>query len=184
MASLEHLRRRVAVSPSRSACPASCSTVVGEQDDLKRRMDKYMLHNDYHQSIQGEDGEEPIKAKGSPPQTDMDSYYYSVSPTNLEDTASFPRGPTGTPWATFTTPPCREPTWRPELPTTTRTPETYPAFVEGSHIPGPAYYALDRTAELLAKLSSGFEDPDVTALSEAARVQLGISERLTKPAMA
>ena len=43
--SLEHLRRRVAVSLSRSACPASTSTVVGAaagQDDLKRRMDEYV----------------------------------------------------------------------------------------------------------------------------------------------
>ena len=38
----EHLHRRVGVSLSRSACPASSSTVVGEQDDLKRRMDEYM----------------------------------------------------------------------------------------------------------------------------------------------
>ena len=41
-------------------------------------MDEYMLHKDYHKSIRGEDGEEPIEALGSPPQTDMDSCYYSV----------------------------------------------------------------------------------------------------------
>ena len=50
-----------------------------------------MLHKDYHQSIRGEDGEEPIEALGSPPQTDMDSYYYSGPPTDLADTASLPR---------------------------------------------------------------------------------------------
>ena len=125
--SLEHLRRRVAVFLPHSACPVSSSTVVREQDDLKRRMDEYMLHKNYHQSIRGEDGEEPIEALASPPQTDMDSYYYSGPPTDLANTASLPRCPRGTPWPTFTTPSCREPTWRPELPTTARTPEAYPA---------------------------------------------------------
>ena len=74
--SLKHLRRGVAVSLSCSPCPASSSTAVGvagEQDDLKRRMDEYMLHEEYHKSIRGEDGEEPIEALGSPHQTDMDS---------------------------------------------------------------------------------------------------------------
>ena len=70
--SLQHLGRRVAVSLSRFACPAWLSTIVEEQDDLKRHMDEYMLHRDYHQSIQGGDGEESIEAIGSPPQTDMD----------------------------------------------------------------------------------------------------------------
>ena len=78
-----------------------------------------MLHKDYHQSIRGEDGEEPIKALGSPPQTDMDSYYYSGPLTDLADTASLPRRPRGTPWPTFTSPPCEEPTWRPVVPKTT-----------------------------------------------------------------
>ena len=95
--SLEHLRRRVAVSLSSSACPASLSTVLGEQVDLKMRTDEYMLHKDYHQSIRGEDGEEPIEALGSPPQSDMDSYYYSGPPTDLADTASLRRRPKGTP---------------------------------------------------------------------------------------
>ena len=52
--SLEHLCRRVAVSLSRSACPASSSNVVavaGEQEHLKRRKDEYMLHEEYHKSI-------------------------------------------------------------------------------------------------------------------------------------
>ena len=47
--SLEHLCRRVAVSLTRSACLASSSNIVEEHDDLKRRMDEYMLHKDYHQ---------------------------------------------------------------------------------------------------------------------------------------
>ena len=59
-----------------------------------------------------------------------------------------------------------------------------PAYVEDSHLPGPTYGALDRTAELLAKLLSGSEDPDVTALSEAVRAKLGITEPLPKPALA
>ena len=46
---------------------------------------------------------------------------------------------------------------------------------------GPDYGALDHTAELLAKLLSGSEDPDVTALSEAIKAKLGIAEPLPKP---
>ena len=38
---------------------------------------------------------------------------------------------------------------------------------------GRSYRALDRTAELLAKLLSGSEDPEVTALSEAVKAKLG-----------
>ena len=165
----------------------SCLGVVGEQDDLKRRMDEYMVHEDYHESIRGQDGEEPIKRLGSPPQTDMDSYYYSGPPTDLADTALLPRCPRGTPWPTFTTPPCEEPTWRPETPATTRTKDAYPAYMEGSHCLGPAYGTLDRTAELLAKLSSVSEHQDAGALSEAVRLSLrgkGITEPQTKPAMA
>ena len=47
-----------------------------------------MPHEDYHQSIPGKDGEEPIEALGSPPQTDMNPYYSSGPPTDLADTAS------------------------------------------------------------------------------------------------
>ena len=39
-------------------------------------------------------------------------------------------------------------------------------------------------AQLQAKLLSGSEDPDVTALSEAVNAKLGISESLPKPAQA
>ena len=56
--------------------------------------------------------------------------------------------------------------------------------MEGLHIPGPAYGAVDSTAELLAKLLSGSKNLDVTALSEAVRAKLGITEPLTKPSMA
>ena len=42
--------------------------------------------------------------------------------------------------------------------------------------PEPTHGALDRTAELLAKLLSGSEDPDVTALSEAVKAKLGITD--------
>ena len=171
--SLQHLRRRVAVSISRSACAASLSTAVGgseEQDKLRRRMDEYLLHEEYYQSVRGEDGEEPLEALGSRPQADMGSYYYSGPPTDLADTLSLPRRPRG-------------PAWRPE-PITIRTPEVCPAYVEGPHLPGQTYGALDLTAELLAKLLSGSEDPDVTALSEAIRAKLGISEPSPKPALA
>ena len=49
--------------------------------------------------------------------------------------------------------------------------------------PGPTHWALDGTAEPLAKLLSGSEDPDVTALSEAVKAKLGIPEPLPKPAL-
>ena len=57
-----------------------------------------------------------------------------------------------------------------------------PAYVKAPHLPEPTYGALDRTAELLAKLLSGSEDPDVTALSEAVKAKLGIREPLPQPA--
>ena len=52
------------------------------------------------------------------------------------------------------------------------------------HLPEPTYGALDRTAELVAKLLSGSEDPDVTPLSEAVTAQSGITEPLPPPALA
>ena len=138
---------------------------------LRRRMDQYLLHEEYYKSVQGEDGEEPLEALGSPPHTDMGCFLYSGPPTDLADTVSLPRRPRG-------------PAWRPELPTTGRNPEVRPAYVEDSHLPGPTDGALDRTAQLLAKLLSGSKDPDVTALSEAVKAQLGITEPLPKPALA
>ena len=134
-------------------------------------MYEYLLHEEYYKSVRGEDGEEPLQALGSPPQTDMGSYYYSGPPTDLTDTVSLPKRPRGS-------------AWRPELRTTVRTPKLCLAYVEDSHLSGPTYGALDRAAELLARLLSGSEDPDVTALSEAVRAQLGITEPLPKPALA
>ena len=52
------------------------------------------------------------------------------------------------------------------------------------HLPEPTYGALDRTAELLAKLLSESEDPDVTALSQALKAELRITEPLPQPALA
>ena len=59
-----------------------------------------------------------------------------------------------------------------------------PAYVKDPHLGEPSYGGLDRTAELLAKLLSGSADPDVTALSEAVKAKLGITEPLPKPALA
>ena len=58
-----------------------------------------------------------------------------------------------------------------------------PANVKAPHLPEPTHGALDRTAELLAKLLSGSEDPDVTALSEAVKAKLGNTEPLPQPAL-
>ena len=57
-------------------------------------------------------------------------------------------------------------------------PEVCPAYVKAPRLPEPTYEALDRTAELLGKLLSWSEDPDVTALSEAVKARLGITEDL------
>ena len=65
-------------------------------------MDEYLFHEEYYKFVRGEDGEEPLKALGLPPQTDMGSYPYSGPPTDLADTVSLPRRPRG-------------PAWRPEL---------------------------------------------------------------------
>ena len=154
--------------------PASSSTAVGgseDQDKLRRRIDEYLLHEEYYKSVRGEDGEEPLEAFGSPPHTDMGSYLYSGPSTDVAETVSLPRRPRGS-------------AWRPKLPTTSRKREVCAAYVEDSHLPGPTYGALDRTPELLAKLLSGSEDPDVTALSEAVRAKLGITQPLPKPALA
>ena len=108
---------------------------------------------------------------GSPPYTDMGSYTYSGPPTVLADTASLPRQP-------------RRPVWSPELQITSKSPKVRPAYVKDPHLPEPTYGALDCTAELLAKLLSGSEDPDVTALSEAVKAKTGLTESLPQPALA
>ena len=134
-------------------------------------MEEYLLHEEYYKSVRGEDGEEALKALGSPPHTALGSYLYSGPPTDLADIVSLPRR-------------LRGPAWRPELPTISRNPEVCSAYGNDSHLPEPSYGALDRTAELLAKLLSGSEDPDVTALSEAVKAKFGITEPLPKPAPA
>ena len=125
--SLQHLRRRVAASISRSVCPASSSTPTAaggteEEGEFRRRINEYILHNEYYKSVTGKDGEEPLDALGSRPYTDMGSYPYSGPPTDLADTVSLPRRPRG-------------PVWRPELPITSRSPEVCPAYVKARHLP-------------------------------------------------
>ena len=129
-----------------------------------------MLHEEYHKSTVGEDGKIPLDALGSPPQTEMGSFLYSGPSTEMADTVSLPRRPRvhEHPRA-----------WHPNLPTTSRAPEK---SLDPLH-PEPTCGALDRTAELLAKLLSGSEDPDVTALSEAVKAKLGITEPLPIPAL-
>ena len=172
--SLQRLCRRVEASIARSACLASSSTVLGggpeEQGDLRRRMDEYMLHEEYHRSTVGEDGEIPLDALGSPPQTEMGSLLFSGPSTDMADTVSLPRRPRvhEQPRA-----------WDPDLLITSMAPEKSLNPL-GSL---PTHGALDRTAELLAKLLSGSEEPDVTALSEAVMAKLGITEPLPKPAL-
>ena len=59
-----------------------------------------------------------------------------------------------------------------------------PAYVTAPHLPEPIHGAVDSTAELLAKLLSGSEDPDVTALSEAVKGKLCVTEPFPQPALA
>ena len=121
-----------------------------------------MLHEKYHKSTVGEDREIPLDALGSPPQTEMGSFLYSGPSTDMTDTVSLPRRPRvhEHPRARHSDLPIMDPL-RPE----------------------PTHEALDGTAELLAKLLFGSEDPDVTALSEAVKAKLGIIEPLPKPAL-
>ena len=171
--SLQHLRRRVAASIARSACPAPSSTSLGgpeKQEDQRRRMDEYTLHEEYHKSIRGEDGEIPLQALGSPPQTEMGSFPYSGPSTDTAETVSLLRRPRVHEYPGA---------WHPDLLTTSRAPEKSPDPLHQE----PTHGALGRTAELLAKLPSGSEDPDVTALSEAVKAKLGITEPLPKRAL-
>ena len=125
-----------------------------------------MLHEEYHKSIRGEDGEVPLEALGSPPQTEMGSFPYSESSRDIAETVSLPRRPRVHEYPRA---------WHPDLPTTSRAPEKCldPLY------PEPTHGALDCTAKLL----SGSEDPDVTGLSEAVKAKLGITEPLPKPAL-
>ena len=75
--SFSHLHRRVAASVSRSNCPASSSAAIEgpeEFEELRKKMDEYILHEEYYKSIRGEDGEEPLAVHGSRPRTDQGSY--------------------------------------------------------------------------------------------------------------
>ena len=92
----------------------------------------------------------------------MGSFLYSGPSTDMADTVSLPRRPRvhEDPRA-----------WHPDLPIMDR------------RRPEPTHGALDRTAQLLAKLLSGSEDPDVTALSQAVKAKVGITEPLPKPAL-
>ena len=129
-------------------------------------MDEYILHEEYYKSIRGDDGEEPLAVHGSRPRTDLGSYTHSGPPSDRAETACLPRRP--------------RPEYQRACCPTPRAPEVGPTRVEEQHYPRPTYGALDHTAELLAKLQFGSEDPDVTALSEAIKAKLGIAERLPK----
>ena len=133
-------------------------------------MDESLLHEEYHMSTVGEDGEVPLDALGSPPQTEMGSFLYSGPSPDMADTVSLSRRPRVHEHPGG---------WHPDLPTASWAPEK---TLDPLH-PEPTYGALDRTTELLAKLPSGPEDPDVTALSEAVKAKLGITEPLPKPAL-
>ena len=107
---------------------------------------------------------------GSPPQTEMGSFLYSGLSTDMADTVSLLRRP-----GVHEHPRA----WHQDLPITSMAPEKSLDPLR----PEPTYGALDRSAEPLAKLLSGSEDPDVTALSEAVKAKLGITEPLRKPAI-
>ena len=130
--SLQRLRRRVEASIARSACPASSSSKLGvgpeEEKDQRRRMDEFMLHEEYHLSTVGVDGELPLDALGSPPQTEIGSFLYSGTSTDIADTVSLPRRP-----RVQEHPRARHP----DLP------------IMDPPRPEPIRGALDRTAELL-----------------------------------
>ena len=50
-----------------------------------------MLDEEYHKSTVGEDGEVPLDALRSPPQTEIGSFLYSGATTDMADTVSLPR---------------------------------------------------------------------------------------------
>ena len=88
-----------------------------------------MLHKEYHMSIVGVDGELPLDALGSPPQTEMGSFLYSRPSTDIADIVSLPRRP-----RVHEHPRARHP----DLP------------MMDPPRPEPTHGALDRMAELLA----------------------------------
>ena len=56
-----------------------------------------MLHEEYHKSTVGVDGELPLDALGSPPQTEMGSFLYCGPSTDIGNTVSLPTKSTRTP---------------------------------------------------------------------------------------
>ena len=82
-------------SPGWPARPLLSTAFGGpeEREDLRRRMDEYMLHEEYHMSIRGEAGEVPLEALGSPSDTEMGSFPYSEPSTDIAETVSLPRRP-------------------------------------------------------------------------------------------
>ena len=50
-----------------------------------------MLHEEYHKSTIEEDGEIPLDALGSPPQTEMGFFLYFGPSTDMADKISLPR---------------------------------------------------------------------------------------------
>ena len=103
-----------------------------------------------------------LMLSGCRPKIEMGSFLYSGPSTDIADTVSLPRRP-----RVHKHPRARHP----DLP------------IMDPLCPEPTHGALDCTAEPLAKLLSGSEDPDVTALSEAVKAKLGITEPLPKPAL-
>ena len=103
-----------------------------------------------------------LMLSGRRPQTEMGSFLYSGPSTDMADTVSLPRRP-----RVHEHPRARHP----DLP------------IMDPLRPEPTHGALDRIFELLAKLLSGSEDPDVTALLETVKAKLGITEPLPKPAL-
>ena len=100
----------------------------------------------------------------------MWSFPYSGPSTDIAETVSLPRRTRVHEYRRA---------WHADLLTTSRALEKSLDPLQ----PEPTHGALYRTIELLAKLLSGSEDPDVTALSEAAKAKLGIPEPLPKPAL-
>ena len=100
----------------------------------------------------------------------MGSFLFLGPSTDMADTVSLPRRPRVHEHLRA---------WHPDLPITSMAPEKSLDPL----CPEPTYGALDRTAELLAKLLSESEDPDLTAPSEAVKAKLGITEPLSKPTL-
>ena len=141
-----------------------------------------MLHTGYHQSLRGEDGEQPIEAKGSPSETNMNSYHYSGAPTKPAETASLSRCSRSISWPTFTSPTCEEPVWVQNGPLKQ---ESRKHIQPTWRVPLPQGQPMALSTVRHNCWASCYLDPKiVTALSKAVRTKFGITEPLTNPAMA